>query len=214
VDVDRILAIALAWLATFAVHGAVLCAAAAAIGIAIARVPLARMVGRARLAAARERLWKLAIFGGLATATLTTAGAGPWQLRIALERDRPAAGRATGKEVAAGSPVLPAPAPALPSSAPATESSTRVIDPAWLRFAAWIWLAGIASGAAAWTRDRRRIAGQLRGRVRATSGPAREILTELRRRSGARRDPDLYFAPGLASPISLAFGKKTSGPAR
>jgi len=80
-----------------------------------------------------------------------------------------------------------------------------VIDPAWLRFAAWIWLAGIASGAAAWTRDRRRIAGQLRGRVRATSGPAREILTELRRRSGARRDPDLYFAPGLASPISLGI---------
>jgi beta-lactamase regulating signal transducer with metallopeptidase domain len=196
VDAERILANAFAWLATYAVHGAVLCALAWAIGLGLARfVP-----ERRRLAAARERLWKLAIFGGLATATLTTAGAGAWELRIGLAPELP--------PIEAAPQVSPLPAPEL-ASAPETKEpalqSAPAIPAGWMDAAAWIWIGGIALGAAAWRRDRRRLARRLRGRVRAESGLAATILADLRRRSGTRADPVLWIAPGLASPISLGI---------
>jgi len=193
VDAERILAGALAWLATYAVHGAVLCAVAWGIGRVLPRCIRRRAV----LAATRERLWKLAIFGGLATATLTTAGAGPGLLHIELAPERPAIEN-SAEPVPQAAPSLHMPvARASPAPAPAA------IPASWMDALLWIWLGGVALGIVAWRRDRRKIAAQLRGRVLAGPGLASSILADLRRRSGVRADPVLWLAPELASPISL-----------
>jgi beta-lactamase regulating signal transducer with metallopeptidase domain len=66
---------------TYAVHSTVL------IGIAWTSSTLLERFGRSQalLAVVRERLWKLALVGGLATATLQTAlGGGAWNLAAAL----------------------------------------------------------------------------------------------------------------------------------
>lgn len=194
-DGERILAGALAWLATYAVHGAVLCAVAWAIGPVLARF----VTGRGRLAAIRERLWKLAIFGGLATATLTTAGAGSGLLRIELAPERAAV--ATRSDSSPMS-VTTFAAPELTMSPDPTPSAIRA---GWMEIAAGIWIAAVALGIAAWRRDRRRIASQLRGRVRAGPGLASSVLADLRRRCGTSADPVLWLAPELASPISLGI---------
>lgn len=194
-DAERIVAIALAWLATYAVHGAVLCAVAWALSRGLARF----LGGRAQLAAARERLWKLAIFGGLATASLTTAGAGAFELRIGLAQDPPA--------IESVPTVLTPVLPQLASTGirPPEPLDAPVIPADWMQVAAWLWLGGIALGLAAWIRDRRKLARRLRGRVRARPGLASSILDDLRLRSGARADPDLWIAPRLSSPISLGI---------
>jgi beta-lactamase regulating signal transducer with metallopeptidase domain len=89
--------------------------------------------------------------------------------------------------------------------APAPEPTAPAIQVGWKDVAAGIWAAAVVLGIAAWLRDRRRIAGQLRGRVRAGPGVASSILADLRRRSGVRADPVLWIAPELASPISLGI---------
>ncbi|MFN0007520.1 MAG: M56 family metallopeptidase [Planctomycetota bacterium] len=194
-DGERLLAGALAWLVTYAVHGAVLCAVAWALGRALPRF----VTGRNRLAAIRERLWKLAIFGGLATATLTTAGAGPGLLRIELAPARPAI------EIASSPPPRAAPSLAVPVTRPSPDPTPAAIPASWMDALLWLWLGGVALGIAAWRRDRRRIAGQLRGRVLAGPGLASSILADLRARTGTRADPLLWLAPELASPISLGI---------
>lgn len=194
-DGERILASVLAWLATYAVHGAVLCAIAWALGRGLARF----LGGRAQLAVARERLWKLAIFGGLATATLTTAGAGAGRLRIGLAQDPPAI------EAVSDVPTPTVPDSVAPETTRSSASTSPVIPAGWMDAAAWVWLGGIALGAAAWLRDRRKIARRLRGRVRAGPGLASGILADLRRRCGTPADPVLWLAPRLSSPVSLGI---------
>ena len=194
---DGLIAGAIAWLATYAVHGAVLCAIAAAISLVLPRL----VTRRRRLAAMRESLWKLAIFGGLATATLATAGAGGWKLRIGL---------APEPSPAAEAPAVALPRAYVPPAAVQRPIEAQPEEPAgipagWMDAAMWFWIAAIALGAAAWLRDRGRIAGRLRGRVLLRSGLAATVLADLRRRTGARSDPELWLAPGLASPISLGI---------
>jgi beta-lactamase regulating signal transducer with metallopeptidase domain len=157
------------------------------------------VAGRARLAAIRESLWKLAIFGGLATATLTTAGAGAGLLRIEL----------AAEEAAVEASPSPHPVPVRAAVRSAPDPAPPAIPVGWREVVAAVWFAGILLGAVAWARDRRRIAGQLRGRAPAGPGLASSILADLRRRSGVKADPDLWIAPELASPISLGILRPT-----
>lgn len=97
-----------AWSLTYALHSSILIALAWISSALLARI------GRLRssLALARERLWKLALVGGIATATLQTAlGGGPWS----LVADAPASEPLAPVESAVPSP---AHSIGLPSSAP------------------------------------------------------------------------------------------------
>jgi beta-lactamase regulating signal transducer with metallopeptidase domain len=198
VGAEQIPGTLVAWLATGAIHSAVLIAAAWALCAGLARV--AR--DRASLAAARERLWKLALFGGIAAATLSSAGAGAWHVRVGI----PAPDLATGALETASIGTLPG--AMVPSPSGATdplEGHGIGIPRFWLEVVAGLWLAGVAIGSAAWMRDRRKLSRRLRGRERIDSGPAFELLEDLRRRSGVRIDVVLSRAPALATPITLGI---------
>jgi beta-lactamase regulating signal transducer with metallopeptidase domain len=86
VDTDRVALVIVAWLATYALHSTVLHGAAWLACALLARVErLQRSLGHLR-----ERIWKLALLGGIATATIQVAsGIGPWNLAAALEQSAP-----------------------------------------------------------------------------------------------------------------------------
>jgi beta-lactamase regulating signal transducer with metallopeptidase domain len=68
-----------AWLVTYALHSCVFIGGAWAASIALSRLP----VRDGTLALVRERLWKLALVGGIATATVQTVfGGGPFALVV------------------------------------------------------------------------------------------------------------------------------------
>ena len=189
--VDPILLPVLAWLATAAIHGTVLVLSAWALGATLGRF----VEDRVALAAVRERLWKLAIFGGIVTGTLAFVQGRTWRIDLAPpatttvsaavpQRALPAARSAPGETRA------PAPAP------------RRGIPFTWIEGAALLWLAGIAVSAGVWLRDQHRLAARLRGRARVTWGPVHERLRELASLSGAKKLVRLSFAPGLTAPIT------------
>lgn len=77
-----------AWLFTYALHSTVILAAAWLAAIGLARLACTRPRLRDALPALRERLWKLALLGGLATASVqTAAGLDPWGSSVALSRE-------------------------------------------------------------------------------------------------------------------------------
>lgn len=74
-----------AWLFTYALHSTVILAAAWLAAIGLARLACTRPRLRDALPALRERLWKLALLGGLATASVqVAAGLDPWGSSVAL----------------------------------------------------------------------------------------------------------------------------------
>jgi hypothetical protein len=88
VHVDLIALTLCAWLLTYALHSTLMIAAAWMSSAFLAHI--GRLPGS--LAVVRERLWKLALVGGIATATVQTAlGGGPWSLVTEAESARPAA---------------------------------------------------------------------------------------------------------------------------
>jgi Zn-dependent protease with chaperone function len=209
VEAERLLAGALAWLATFAVHGLVLCAAAWAIASGFARFGL----DRERLAAARERLWKLAIFGGLATATLASIGAGPTRWRVGIEEFAISDSMSLARFESPSGPYDEGEALAAPTAA-STPSVPKfpAIPVAWTKIAGAFWIAGIALGSLAWMRDRRRLARSLRGCTRIDSGPAFEAFERIERRARgkrSRRIPELWRAPHLLSPLTFGIARPT-----
>lgn len=77
-----------AWLFTYALHSTVILAAAWLAAIGLARLACTRPRLRDALPALRERLWKLALVGGLATASVQVgAGLDPWESSVALAPD-------------------------------------------------------------------------------------------------------------------------------
>ena len=85
-DTDRVALVAVAWLATYALHSTVLHGAA---WLSCALLERSERL-RSSLGALRERIWKLALIGGIATATVqVSANIGPWNIAAALERTAP-----------------------------------------------------------------------------------------------------------------------------
>jgi beta-lactamase regulating signal transducer with metallopeptidase domain len=194
VAVESLLAPLLAWLATATIHGTVLALAAWALGAALGRCVEDRVV----LAAARERLWKLAIFGGIATASLAVAGGRTWRIDLVPPPPPQTAFRASEASF------VPASSRPSPSGVPAVRAApaARGISTSWIEIAGLLWLAGLTAGAVSWFRDQRRLAARLRAREHAGSGASFELLRDLERISGTNRDVALAFAPGLKTPIT------------
>jgi beta-lactamase regulating signal transducer with metallopeptidase domain len=189
VAVDPILLPVLAWLATAAIHGTVLVLSAWALGATLGRF----VEDRVALAAVRERLWKLAIFGGIVTGSLAFAQGRTWRIDLAPPAPAPAIHSASE---------IGLPAPARAPSAIRTAPPSRGLPFSWIQAAALLWLAGIAANAGLWLRDQRKLAARLRGRARAWEGPAFERLRDLAALSGTTGGVRLSFAPGLTAPIT------------
>lgn len=179
---------ALAWLATYLVHSTLL-------------LGLAALVTRRGLRVrTTEWIWKLALVGGLATATLQTSlGLDPLGGRIAI-----------GDPIAA--PVqrttTPAPLAAVPADRVVAPAPERV-TPAWPALALWAWVAGGSLGALLLLVGTRRLQVRLRGIEDVTDGPLITQLEHLRGRAGMWRRVRLARCPRLTSPIALGVWRPT-----
>jgi hypothetical protein len=188
---ENVLGPLLAWLATAAIHGTTLCLVAWALASALARV----LDERAVLAAVRERLWKFALFGGIATASFASAGATGWRVQVGLPAPPPPPARPVENVQFIG---FDEPGIARPPRA-AAPAPTKI---PWIEIAAGFWILGVGVGAARFARDRRELARRLRSREPIETGPAFERLAELCRRSQSSLRVRLSRAPCLTAPIT------------
>lgn len=216
-----------AWLATYALHSTALIATAGLAAALLARVDRWRDVATGL----RERMWKLALIGGIATATAQTwLSIDTWRfdwspaeapvevvafdapVEPEAEAVRPAVDRWT-----VANPII---APALmqlrvlgaaPKSEPqlATPHTAAATTPdrpiPWIEVGLGLWLAGIVIGLCLWAREWRRLFICLRGRVSIESGLVFRDLESLRRKAGCARRVRLSCAPGIAVPITMGF---------
>ena len=179
----------LAWLGTYLVHSTILLGLAAL---------LTRRELRARTV---EWIWKSALVGSLATATLQTSlGLDPLGAQIAL------GGVAEPVTVTTSLPVHALPGPT--TIAP-TQVVPTVVAQAWPAFALWAWVVGGALGAVLLLVATRRLQIRLRGIEDIESGPMLATLEHLRRRAGMRRRVRLAVCPRLDSPIALGVWRPT-----
>ncbi len=179
----------LAWLGTYLVHSTILLGLAAL---------LTRRELRARTV---EWIWKSALVGSLATATLQTSlGLDPLGAQIAL------GGAAEPVTVTTSLPVHALPGPT--TIAP-TQVVPTVVAQAWPAFALWAWVVGGALGAVLLLVATRRLQIRLRGIEDIESGPMLATLEHLRRRAGMRRRVRLAVCPRLDSPIALGVWRPT-----
>ncbi|MCP4655100.1 MAG: hypothetical protein GY856_06730 [bacterium] len=176
------------WLLTYALHSTVLLTVAWAGSRWLAR----------RRPALEEALWKVALMGGLLTASL--------QLASGLE---PLLGQWTipgaAVDVAAGTLPMPVGSTPLPAAgAVAAPASTGVSS--GLSWTAWMVIAWtvaalgfLASLGVSW----RRLRGRLADRREITGGPLPAMLAELRRSAGYHRPVRLSSSKRLAVPIAI-----------
>jgi beta-lactamase regulating signal transducer with metallopeptidase domain len=191
---------ALAWLATFLLHGTLLLGAA---WIA------ARRLGAPRL---RELVWRAALVGSLVTASASTAiGGGPLAFD-AGSLARPPAALALGAphEAGAGERVpgvlaRPADTPASPLTAALPEGPP--VGPAWPALALAAWIAWAAVGLAGLALRRRRLGVALAGRRPVRAATLRAELARLQTLHGPRGRVRLSTSSHLDSPIALGTGE-------
>jgi beta-lactamase regulating signal transducer with metallopeptidase domain len=200
VGAEAILGAVLAWVATAAVHSTVWLT-----GAFVGSSFLKRIVRhRVALAVVRERLYKLAIFGGLVSASIALSTG------RAVPIDVPSAR-------AVGAPPLPRSTRAVQFVAfPAADLEEPVAkqpwrpwrNVPWIELAGGFWIAGVVGGALLSLRDRRRLAKRLRGRRPLRAGPAAELFAR-RLAEGpdgrielARERITLACAPRLTAPIT------------
>ncbi len=218
-----------AWLATYAIHSTVLIAIAALAALALSRT--ARL--RDFASAIREWTWKIALLGGLATAT---AQAGfpiqTWRIdwSSAIESQDPTP---TARSWEYAAPIEPeswlAQTDVDPLIAPAllrlqTLEATQISEPPpvfrtaeleppatperpwpWLEMVLAVWLAGIAIGLVRWSLEWKRLRRCVRGRVRIESGLVFRDLEDLRERAGYPYRVRLSCAPGIAAPLTMGL---------
>jgi beta-lactamase regulating signal transducer with metallopeptidase domain len=205
-----------AWLLTYAVHSTVLIAAAWVAAVGLARMACTSRRLRDGLPAIRERLWKLALVGGLVTAGAQTGfGIDPWGLQLALRtriahaETAPTAGPSApetapathARHASAAGPAaifaqVPPPVTSEPAAAP-------VWSGGWVGIVLALWGAGVLFGLMRWACQWNRLLRNLDDREPIVSGHVYEIFQHLRLRSGTRADVRLSAAPGLNAPITL-----------
>ncbi len=165
------------WTVTYLLHSTLL---VAAVWVA------ARWI---RSASARDTLWKVALTGGLLTATLQTVAP--------LERIAPAA---TAPRVTFDQTTITRVAPALVAP-PALAPSPVPFD--WRRLVLPFWTAISFGLLLRLLFGHRRFLAALGPRVEVVTGPDREILDRLCARAGLSRSVRLAQAHGLASPVAM-----------
>jgi beta-lactamase regulating signal transducer with metallopeptidase domain len=217
IDWDLFGANVLAWLCTYALHSTVLIGGAWLVAVALARLACRMRALRDLLPAIRERLWKVALVGGLVTATAQSwFHVGPWQLRFGPDRTH---------SVLVGTPGAPSMLPELSPAAlvttpadalarddggaSATEPRTAaLVEPAgfhWVGIVLSLWALGVAFGLARWICQWNRLLRDIDDRAPIRSGVVFEQFSRLRAESGARSPVALSSAPMIAAPISLGI---------
>jgi beta-lactamase regulating signal transducer with metallopeptidase domain len=216
IDWDRAGANVLAWLFTYALHSTVLIAGAWIVAVLLARAACRVRALRDLLPAIRDRLWKVALVGGLVTATLQSAfHVGPWQIRFGSELR----GNPVSTAVPAAVPLTPALTRSIESAAPSAASaldavppSPAVVTPAaadgavsWIGIVLALWAAGVAFGLARWICQWNRLLRGLDDRTPIDAGVVHEEFARLRAASGSKARVTLSSAPGIAAPLTLGL---------
>lgn len=196
----------LSWVATYAIHSTVLIAATWVI---------CRFVPRLALAT-QEALWKLALFGGIATATVQIgAGLGsPWgaiELPEVMRAEAaptsvPIAGEPSAPKVLrhrAGELTITATHAAVAPPVVATSTPVPRSGGAW----PWVVLAAVAGGAVLGlvrlAIAARRLRKQLLGRRDVVEDPVLETFLGLCSKAGLGKRVRLSASPALSSPVAL-----------
>lgn len=220
-DAQVVSARVLAWLVTYALHSTVLIGGAWCAAVVLARLACRAPRLRDLLPSIRERLWKVALVGGLITTTLQTGfEVGPWQLRF-------------GPEISSNSrPFSPAalelPAAETPTTAVLTSGEIKtpthfadlrqpvvpvaeVLDsapgssPSWIGVVIFLWAVGVAFGCARWICQWNRLLRDLDDRTPLRSGMLFERFERLRQKAGARVRVTLSRAPSITAPMTLGL---------
>ena len=169
---------ALAWLATYAVHGTVLLGGAW----------LASLVVRSP--GVRDALWKTALAGALATATFFVATA---------PRPTPTVSELPRRLVRADAP--------LPQMRPFAVERDTALPPWAPRAALAVWLAGALAGLARLEHGRRRYWRAAGARHAVADVEAADALRRLRAVAGVDRTIYLTAAEGLQAPAAVGFAE-------
>lgn len=206
-----------AWLATYALHSTVMIGGAWLVARTFAR----RGTLRDRLPALRDRLWKFALVGAIATSSLQTAlGFDPWGSGLSLRAraaDSSASARANNDGAtefgiadseAAQFELASIDAPAGtdgPNSAGSTNMQPERSGGTalWIRVLLAVWIAGVAFGLARLASSWRQLVRGLAGRTVLDTGPVHAQLEGLLARARTSRRIRLSLAPGIRSPITF-----------
>lgn len=178
-------AVAAAWLLTYLVHSTILIGTVGAASRWLVR----RM-------AVKDVLWKVALFGGVATATL--------QVGLALEPSPVSGVRAVGSALPAPVLMVPAAVPppaALPMGAPASHRWQPELPAGWPLWLAGSWAALAMLRLLALARARRALFSRLAPRraVRGVEG----VLETLRRSARFHSEVRLTASSGLLTPVAI-----------
>lgn len=212
-DWERLGSSVLAWLLTYALHSTVLIGGAWIIAVLLARLACRVRALRDLLPALRERLWKVALVGGVVTATAQSwFHVGPWQMRFGPE---------IGPNSAVVSQVSEATPWMAPAAAHAVEASTGAARPLsseltptaaaestttpWIGIVLALWALGVAFGLARWICQWNRLLRDLDDRTPIRSGALFEQFVSLREAAGSTAPVVLSSAPGIAAPMTLGL---------
>jgi HEAT repeat protein/beta-lactamase regulating signal transducer with metallopeptidase domain len=193
-----------AWLATYAIHSTLLLGAVAAYTGSGAGRP-----------AARDRLWKIALVGGILTATLQLAldvrpyvgewelpPAASWRSHAAVAAAAPVPARPRASTTSDTRGVKVAAARSAPGVARLTSASEAPIPlPPWPVLLVVAWGAGAAWGVGKLLHQYLRLHHMLIGRHEVTDLAILTTLADLRRRAGVWRMVRLTAAPGCPTPF-------------
>jgi beta-lactamase regulating signal transducer with metallopeptidase domain len=176
-----------AWLATYALHSTLVLAIAWTLSRAVRSLPW------------RDLFWKVALAGGVATATVQLG---------ALALLPPAAELPATAQAAHSAAVAPwdaaAAGPVSHRVVLAPSAVARVAGEGWALFLVAAWAVGAVWRLAALGRGRRRLLRALGPRTPLCDGPYAATLERLRRQAGVRRRVRLTSSPLLQTPVALA----------
>jgi len=220
-DAQSLSAQVLAWLVTYALHSTVLIGGAWLAAVSLARLAYRAPRLRDLLPSIRDRLWKVAVVGGLVTATLqSNFEVGPWQIRLGPEISpissvaapvtvadpgvallHPASSRMAGLRAEDASTVSQLAVAHAPGVTPVDEAPST----SWIGVVLFLWAIGVAFGCARWVCQWNSLLRTLDDRTPLRSGLLFDRLERLRAMAGARVRVTLSTAPSIAAPMTLGL---------